>query len=65
MRVQGAPPPPSSGLRATGFIWGSRLRVRAFSLIFGSIWEFPKIIVEARKLEHQYPHALKLEHRGS
>ena len=22
-------------------------------------------IVEARKLEHQYPHALKLEYRGS
>ena len=22
-------------------------------------------IVEARKLEHQYPHALKVEHRGS
>ena len=24
-----------------------------------------ELIVEARKLEHQYPHALNVEHRGS
>ena len=41
--------------------WG----VQALGFVFGWLNGLRVIKVEARKLEHEYPHALKLKYKGS
>ena len=51
----------SSGSGASGFSDKSRVGAEVSEFCA----QDPKLIVEARKLEHQYPDALKVEYRGS